>query len=456
MTNLNKSPSISQHTRSSIVEELHAWYRLIITEWKWISMIIISIILFLLYTHPLPPRHVVLVVGQQDSTFDTIGQRFIPYFRAEGIELELRYTAGSAENLKQVSDINDVNAALLVGGLARKGDYPRLASLGSIEFTPLWVFYRGDEYRGKEGFTYFSNKRIAIGKEGSGTHIILKKILELRGLFLDDRKNFLNIPHHEAMERLLKGDIDAMCILDGIDSPTVRELLAHKEIHIYSFIYAPAYEKKLPFLETVVIPKGSLDLKTLHPENDIQMLASTVTLLVEKDLHPAIQQLFLMATEKISREQDQFFARPDFFPAYMDHTIELSPVARRFYDSGPPPMKGLLPHWLTSYLDRIWFLILGGIAIIYPLFKLFPSYRRVHSVMLISDGFEQIKEIEKKAVQARTVDELKSLLDELNEMDIETCDNWISTDEIHKLYAMKSALNLIRQKIALQINNLER
>ena len=75
--------------------------------------------------------------------------------------------------------------------------------------------------------------------------------------------------------------------------------------------------------------------------------------------------------------------------------------------------------------------------------------------MLISDGFEQIKEIEKKAVQARSVDELKSLLDELNEMDAETCDNWISTDEIHKLYAMKSALNLIRQKIALQINNLE-
>ena len=449
-------PSIYQHTRDSILEELQSWFGLITADWKWIITVIIGVLILLGFTEPLPPAEVYLAVGQHGSSFDKLGQRFIPYFAEEGIRLNLVYTSGSAESLAELANKDiQVNAALLVGGISKRDAYPNLASLGSIEYAPLWLFYRGSEYKGKEGFTYFSNMRTAIGREGSGTQILLRKLLELRGFSLDNQINFLKLPHQEALQKLLNGEIDAMCILDGMDSPTVQQLLGQNDINIYSFQYAPAYEKKLPFLDTVVIPKGSLDLKTLRPDQDVQMLASTVTLLVESDMHPAIQQLFLLATKKISAEANQFFAKPDFFPAYVDHTIKLSPIAQRYYDHGPPPLDGVLPHWLTSYLDRVWLLVVGGFAIIYPLFNIFPSYRRIHSTMLISDAYEDIQKIENLAVQAHTAAELKSLVDQLDKIDADTRESWISSDEINKLYTMKSALNLIRQQIIHQINDFD-
>ncbi len=451
-----KPPSFYQHTRNSIREELKSWFGLIISDWKWIITTIIAVFILLGFTNPLPPTEVYLAVGQRGSSFDKLGQGYIPYFEEEGIRLNLVHTSGSAESLAELANKDiKVNAALLVGGISKKDAYPNLASLGSIEYAPLWLFYRGPEYKGKEGFTYFSSMRTAIGREGSGTQILLRKLLELRGFSLDNQINFLELPHQEALQKLLKGEIDAMCILDGMDSPTVQKLLAQNDLNIYSFRYAPAYAKKLPFLDTVVIPKGSLDLKTLRPDQDVQMLASTVTLLVESDMHPAIQQLFLLATKKISAEANQFFAKPDFFPAYVDHTIKLSPIAQRYYDHGPPPLDGILPHWLTSYLDRVWLLVVGGFAIIYPLFNIFPSYRRIHSTMLISDAYEDIQKIENLAAEAHTAAELKSLVDRLDKIDADTRESWISSDEMNKLYTMKSALNLIRQQIIHQINDFD-
>ena len=451
-----KIPSFYRHTRKSVFQELQAWKDLIKIEWKWFLTLLIGIIILLVYTRPFPPNDIYLAVGRHGSSFEISGRRFVPYFADEGIRLHLVYTTGSGESLTELADKDiQVNAAFLIGGISKKGDFPNLVSLGSIDYAPLWLFYRGQEYRGTETFTHFANKRVAIGGEGSGTLIIIKKILAIRGIVVEDhKKNLLMIPSQEALQKLLDGEIDAMCIIDGIDSPIVNILLGHKGINLRNFPYAPAYVKKLPFLDTVVIPKGSLDMHNLLPDQDIQMLASTVTLLVEKDMHPAIQQLFLLTARKVAEEQYPFFAKPEFFPTYVDHTFQLSPVAKRFYDSGPPPLRGLLPLWLISYLDRIWFWVLGGLAVIYPIFKIFPSYRNMHSDMLIADGYEEIQEIEKLAVQAQTCDDLKLLLEQINNLEADSRESLISSTEMGKLYAMKSAANLVRQQIIFRINEL--
>ena len=454
---LGKNPSIYRHTRNSVFQEFQAWTGLILIEWKWFISLLIGIIMLLVYKHPFPPKDIYLAVGQHGSIFETSGRKFVPYFAEEGIRLHLVYTNGSGENLTELADKDiQVNAAFLIGGISKKGDFPNLVSLGSIDYAPLWLFYRGQEYRGSETFTHFADKLVAIGIEGSGTLIIIKKILALRGITLEDhKKNLLMIPDQEAFQKLLDGKIDAMCIIDGIDAPIVNILLGHNGINLRNFPYAPAYVKKLPFLDTVVIPKGSLDLNKLLPDQDIQLLASTVTLLVEKDMHPAIQQLFLLSARKIAEEQYQFFAKPEFFPAYVDHTFQLSPVAKRFYDSGPPPLRGLLPLWLTSYLDRVWFLVVGGLAAIYPIIKSFPSYRQMRSVMLIADAYEEIQEIEKLTVQAQTIEELKLLFEQINKLEDFSRESWISSTEMSKLYAMKSAANLVRQQIIIRIKELD-
>jgi TRAP-type uncharacterized transport system substrate-binding protein len=451
-----KKPSLVRHTRDSLKQELQAWQGLVRGEWKWVLILTIGFVILIAFTRPLPPNEVYLAVGEPGSVFETLGQKFVPYFAEQGIQLHLVNTRGSASSLAELADKEDVvNAALMVGGVAAKGKFPHLHSLGSIEYVPLWLFYRGPEFRGKGLFIHFSSQRVALGVEGSAEQIMLGKLLDISGVALDGRESFLRISSQVAAQKLIDGEIDALCIMDGIDGPTVQKLLANKDIRIASFDYAPAYVKKLPFLNTVVIPMGALDLKSHRPDQDIHMLASTVTLLVEREMHPVIQQIFLLAADKISNEVDQFFADPEFFPAYVDHAVALSPVAKRFYEYGPPAFRDSLPLWLVNYVDRIWLLLLGTVAVIYPLLKLFPSYRHMRSIVLITDAYTEIQKIEQKLAQALTGEELQGFIDELNDLDAETRESGISLVDMKALFTMKSALNLIRSKAINQKKEIE-
>ena len=443
-----KHPSLVRHTRESLNQELDAWIGLLKGEWKSILVLIVGLIILIGFTRPLPPKDVYLAVGQQGSVFGMLGEKFVPLFAEQGIRLHLINTPGSAASLAELADKDmQANAALMVGGIAAKGKFPNLLSLGSVEYVPLWLFYRGQEFDGKGLLEHFSSKRVATGVDGSTEEIMIRKLLGLNGIVLEARENLLKITNQDAAQKLIDGEIDAMFIMDGIDGQVVQKLLAQQDLKIANFAYAPAYVKKLPFLNTVTIPMGALDLKTHNPAQDIRMLASTVTLLVEDDMHPVIQQIFLLAADKISNEVDQFFANPEFFPGYVDHAIPLSPIARRFYDEGPPAFRNNLPLWLINYVDRLWFLIVGTIAVVYPLLKLFPSYRHMRSALLISEAYSEIKKIEQSARQAQSDEELQALVDELTALDAESSGSWISSVEINEFYSMKSALDLVRSQI---------
>ena len=449
---LSNHPSFFIHSRDSLLEELKAWVEFVRVEWKWIFILIGGVSILIALTRPLPPKDVYLAVGQKGSSFEMLGQKFVPFFKKEGIELHLVNTSGSANSLAQLADDgNQVNAALMVGGVAKKGHYQNLQSLGSVGYVPLWLFYRGDKFSGKGAYEYFTKKKVAIGPPDSAAQIMLKEILAVNGSELETRANLLSIPVNEGVEKLLAGQIDGVVIMDAIDAPNVQALLADPNLNVYNFIFAPAYVKKLPFLSVVSIPRGSLDLRLQKPDSDILMLASTDTLLVEKKMHPAVQLIFLTAAEAISEDINQFFARPDFFPAYIDRSIELSPVAKHYFEDGSPPFKHVLPIWLLSYADRMWFILLGLLAVIFPLFKLFPRYRSVRSIMVIEDAYEEIQEIERLGFSAENSEQLQELIEALNRLNVETSSFWVDSSELNRFYTMKSALNLMRlQLIELQ------
>ncbi len=451
-----KNPSLVLHTRDYLFQELQAWRELIKGEWPWMLMLVAGVTLLLAFTRPLPPSTVYLAVGQPGSIFQVMGEKFVPYFEKQGIKLNLVTTAGSENSLEDLANVNNpVSAALMVGGLAFRDSQPRLASLGSIEYVPLWLFYRGEKFEGKTAVAHLSDRLVAVGPQGSGTFTLLHRILALSNIDIDGRPNFLRMSNAEAADQLIAGKIDAVFLLDGIDSANVQKLLQRSDLGIFNFEYAPAVVKKLPYLESVVIPKGALDLTNLRPAEDVHMLATSATLLIEKTMHPAIQHIFLISAEKISREVDQFFARPGAFPAYIDHSMPLSSVAQRYYDQGPPPFKDDLPLWLVSYLDRIWILAVGFLAIIYPMFKLFPSYRHTRAVMMISDAYEEILEIDRRAAQTDSIAELQSLINQLEEMNNDSRDISISSDEISRLYSMKSILKMVHDQIVTRKGKLE-
>ena len=449
-----KNHAFIRFIRNRLREEHLAWRIMFREEWISLLVIVLGVVLIIFFTRPLPPWQVTLAVGQPGSTTEQIGKRYQEIFAQEGVTLNLVNTAGSRESIVEADDANTpINAGFLLGGIARKGDFPHLVSLGSVQYLPLWLFYRGSEYHGADAINYFRGKPIAIGIEGSGTEQLLTRILAMRGVKISsDNTNLRRLTHAEARDQLLAGQIDAMAIVDGFDSPTIQGLIAHPELHIFDFSYADAYVKRMPYLEVVTIPRGSLDLAKLDPPNDIHMIASTVTLLVEKTMHPAIQQLFLQAADRTSEDAEGFFGRADQFPAYIDKSIPLSDVAQRYYDKGAPWLTGLLPFWVVSYIDRMWLLVLGLFAIILPLFRLVPNYRLFRSRQLISDAYDELKVIEERMYAATSIEQLRYLEARLEGLDAELGDVWVSSDETNRFYTMKSAISLVGREIKERIH----
>lgn len=454
-TKKNKEPSLVAHSLRSLLQEIVGWRNFLFNEWPLFLLLAGGVTLLLFISEPLPPRNVYMAVGQPGSSFEQLGNKFKRYFEAEGVTLHLVYTDGYTGSMREVSDPkSQVTAALSLAGISTKSKYPNLQTLGSIDYVPLWLFHRGEELDTRSVVEAFRNKKIAIGPAGSGTSILTDRLLSLTDLNIKSLPNFLHLSSATSTQMLIDDEIFAMFIADAESGPNLQKLLKHEDIQPFNFEYAQAISKKIPILIPVVLPKGSLDLKHRRPAKDVNMLATTSTLLIKKDTHPAIQHIFMMGAELISRDLEPLFSNPDFFPAYLDHSFPLSPIAHRYYEKGAPILMDKLPLWLVSYLDKIWLLLVGSFAIIFPIIKLFPNYGRNRAVLLISNAYVELLEIERIAVETKSVNKLRELQVQLEELNEAMLSIDIMTEEMNRLYSMKGALNTVRQLVANKLKEL--
>lgn len=441
-----KKKSFYRHVRDELHQELTAWYVLIRTEWVLILVLLGALFALATYAKPFPPREVTLIVGQKGGSFDYLGRHFTSFFKAHGVELKTFYTDGAQQSLEEMVRQPDMQAAFILGGSAKPSEIRDIVSLGSIEYEPLWFFYRGPEYRSDDVFEYFSKLRLNIGSPGSGTQRIVREIVKLRDGFLDN-KNTFEFSNAVATDKLISGELDAAIMVEGFTSPNVQRLLVDPEIRLFDFTLAAALVKQLPYMDDVTIPRGSLNFKTIYPPKDIRMVATTMTLIVEKDLHPSIQLLFLMAADTLGDARDQFFAKPDQFPSYIDHSVPLSPVAKEFFRFGSPYGLKFFPFWVVSFFERMWLLLVAIVAVGYPLYRLLPNYRNIHSKIEITAAYQNIREAEDNVRAAKSAEDLQSLILTLKQIEHDLTEMWIPIDNLSSYYSLISALNSV-QKLA--------
>lgn len=320
-------------------------------------------------------------------------------------------------------------------------------SLGSIQYSPLWLLYRGEPVRDESAIRHFADKTIAVGTRDNSTQSIFRKIIELHGLSFAGMTNFLELPNVEAAQRLRDGRIDAMFLMDSIDSPLIQTLISNPEIHIFDFRLAEAYTRHLPFLQRLVIPRGALNLKDLYPPADINLLGSTVTLLVESDTHPVIQWIFLKAARHISNERQQFFATPDFFPAYLDRSLPLSDVAKRYYQSGFPPLAKYMPLWLADFIDRVWFDLVAALAVIIPAVRLIGGARQYFSDKVIETAFRQLRLVDDQIAGLTTPEQAAELMQTWEQVNADISDLWVSSENVKNLFSLKRAAKQVRDRL---------
>ncbi|MFZ4062442.1 MAG: TAXI family TRAP transporter solute-binding subunit [Polynucleobacter sp.] len=347
--------------------------------WPLLALLFLGLAGIWWYADPPPPRHVLMATGSTGGSYEILGKKYAAFFEKKGITLELVHTQGAQENIQRLSDRKDpLQAAFVQAGVFNPHGIAGVASLGSVDYEPIWFFYRGpviraSDYEDVNGrLKYFFDKRISVGIEGSGTHTQALRLMEVSGFKASN--HFLYMSAHESVDALKKGQIDGAFLVDGFQSKNVQTLLADPSLNLTTFRRAEAYARMLPYLHILKVPTGGFSLVRNFPDHDIQLLATTTNLLIDDRMHPALQFLFLEAAREINGKAS-FFADRGEFPFFGATGIPESPVALHYEKNGSPLLMAYIPFWLAELINRLVFVFLPFCAIAYPLLLTLPGYR---------------------------------------------------------------------------------
>ena len=113
-----------------------------------VGVAILAFVVAFYFIDPLPPRRISIGCGPPEGANFKSAQVYREILSREGIALELRNTAGSAENLKLLGAESDgVDVAFVQGSTKSLVQNTDLVSLGSLFFEPVWFFYREESAR---------------------------------------------------------------------------------------------------------------------------------------------------------------------------------------------------------------------------------------------------------------------------------------------------------------------
>lgn len=429
-------------------------------EEAWLLLLFLLVILMGIwwYADPPPPRHVQIATGSPGGSYEILGKKYAEYFASKGVELELVSTMGAQENLIRLSDRNDpVQAAFVQAGVERPKNISGIQSLGSIGYDPIWFFYRGPEVKSSDfqviaGYSkYFSNRKISVGVEGSGTYAQTTRIIKASGL---DRSGlqFVNYPGEKAVKALQNGEIDGAFIVDAIEAPNVQVLLKDPNLHLVTFKRSEAFTKIIPYLKILHVPEGSFSLERNFPSQDLKLVATTTNLLIDDRMHPAIQFLFLEAARQINGNES-FFAKRGEFPSFKDSLWPESPVAVHYENNRYPLIAAYFPFWLAELISRLLFIFLPFCVIAYPALRTLPSYRTRLMYGKINRLYGDLKAFEQELLSSFDDAKRDEYLKRLDLLEYQALNIKVSKRLSGDYYALRTSIDYVRNSLNRGIHN---
>lgn len=413
--------------------------------WYLLLLLFLAILTLVWFAKPAPPKIVEMAAGRPTDYSFTLAQQYVQYFARNGVELRLIPTEGALANFEHLKNTRDaIKVAIIQGGFVdNPKDVTGLLSLGSIAYEPVWFFYWGNEADDlQKPLTQLLKGPISIGNIGSGTHAKALQLLKVNGM-APDRANIRELPEDEAVAALKRKEINAMLLVEHFESPMVQDLLKVDGLVVADFIRARAYAKLLGYIEVLHVPMGAFDLIRNFPGHDIQLLSTTSNLIIEDDLHPAIQMLFMEASASIVRHE-HFFGDAQEFPSMKDPTIPLSDVARQYFDKGAPILSYYLPFWLAEFLTRLGLLLVPFAAFAYPIIKSIPEFLQQPARKRIERVYLALRRLENEVRSDFSPEMLDEKIAALDRMEAE-----VLRIKVHKklgaeFYALRNDIEFVR------------
>jgi TRAP transporter TAXI family solute receptor len=399
---------------------------------------------------PAPPKKVILATGPEQSAYAEFGRRYAQELKRYGIDVEIRQTLGSRDNLRLLRDGKEkVDIAFVQGGASEtirtreEEEIEPVVSLGSLFFEPVWIFYRDDAIKKFGALTQLRGKRVNIGLRGSGSPGLAMRLLGANQIEREEIQR-TSVADQEAVIGLIEGKYDAIFLVSAPEAPFVQMLLQTPGIRLFEFAHAEAYARRYRYISPVILPRGVAHLALDVPPRDLQLIATTTSLVAREDTHPAIAQLFVQAASRI-HSAPGWIARGGQFPSAEHNEFDVAKDAERYYRTGPPLLQRYLPFWLANLVDRMWVALFSIIAILIPISRLVPPLYRFRVRSKIFRWYRNLRLIEAELEEGeRPRAELEASLEKLEGR---VASVRVPLSYADELYSLRSHIDLVRARL---------
>jgi TRAP-type uncharacterized transport system substrate-binding protein len=402
----------------------------------------ILLIILLRFIFPAPPQNLRIAAGSQGGYFHQVASSYQTALAKEGISLEIVETKGALDNLQLVKD-GKADFALTHDGLSQAKDEPQLRSLGSISYEPIWVFRR----KGTpvlQDLSQLKGLRVNIGPEGSGVRFLALKLLSLSGVTPINSK-FFDVSTKASIELLNSGGLDVGFFMDPPDDPMIKSLFTSQDILEVDLKDADAFHRNLRYLHVTQLAPSTIDLATAQPSAEFRTVSVTNTVVINRQLHPAIQYLMLSIMDKAHHAPSLINTEGEF-PSDKDVGLPLSDEAEIFYKKGMPFLAQYLPFELASIVERLAKSLLPFLLVIFPMLKFIPSIMKWRTSRKFSKLYQSLVDAEtlmrSNPAQLSAI-EYESMLNRIEEK-IATENLSLSSSEV---FVLREHIELVRGQI---------
>jgi TRAP-type uncharacterized transport system substrate-binding protein len=396
-----------------------------------------------------PPRTLTITSGPPGSSFQRNAGLYQEALAARGVTLKILPSAGSAENLRRLElNTDGVDIGFVQSGLAGDPPPPYLVSLGSVAYQPLFIFYR-DGMRITR-LSELAGKKLGVGVRGSGAHSLAVALLEANEI-TGAPTTLVENDSATASDDLLQGRLDAVFLMgDSASRDTLRTLLRNPDVHLYNFAQAEAYVRRMPYLNKILLPQGSIDFsKNLPPEN-VTLVGPTVELLANQKLNSALSDLLLSIAKGV-HGRSSLFAKKGEFPAAHDHEIPVSDDALRYYKSGQRitsiTYKLVDSFWVASLINRLLVAIVPILLLLIPMIRFLPIAYRWSVQLRIYRCYRPLLRLERDARKEMTTDRAKELLEWLDEIEQDVNSLRVPASFAYQFYALRGHVAFVRARL---------
>jgi len=325
------------------------------------------------FLQPLPPGTIVIASGVDGGLYHRYAQQYASLLAEHGVRVVERQTSGAAENYALLLDrTSGVDVAFLQGGVASMPEAEHLDMLASLYIEPLWIFYRGDARLGR--INQLRGKRLAIGAPGSGTNAFARPILAANGI-TSANSAIHQADSTEALRQLEAGEVDAVFLVGGAESPLIQRALFEPAFRLLSLERAEAYTRRWPHIEQLTLPPGAISFERNIPEDTVRLIGTKAMLVARDDVHPAIVNLLIDAAREIHGRQG-IFEDGGEFPGTARVDIPVSSYADQHRRFGPSYFYQVLPFWAAALVERAIILLIPLLVVLVPLMNILPRMVR--------------------------------------------------------------------------------